>query len=178
MYELGLDRLHQGKDSKRKKAHVTYRAATNRVLFGLYTLFCFTSRFNVPHHTSNAIYTHTEQIMNCFHEVNKLYDGTMNVVNHFYFPTDISSNECFTFQNAMKQEYRMLLVEAMEKYIKANEEGKHWTIDQRLSVPVAVKIIKPIWSFKRKQNPDVERLKPKPQICAHGGMYQWGESYW
>ena len=58
LYESGLRRLariheldQQEKYSKRKKAHVTYCAATTRALFGLNTLFCFTSRFNVPHHT-------------------------------------------------------------------------------------------------------------------------------
>ena len=49
--------------------------------------------------------------MNHFNEVNKLYDGTIHVVHHFYFHTYISSNECFIFQQEMKQEDRMLFVE-------------------------------------------------------------------
>ena len=64
----------------------------------------------MPNHTLNARWTYTEQIVSCFHEVNELYDGTMNEVHHFCFHTDISSNECFTFQQAMKQVDIMLFV--------------------------------------------------------------------
>ena len=54
--------------------------------------------------------------MNRFHEVNKLHDGTMNVVHHFCFHTNIISNECFAFQQAIKQEDIMLFVEAKMMY--------------------------------------------------------------
>ena len=72
----------------------------------------------------------------------------------------------------------MLFAAAMETYINAHDEGKHWTIVQISLVPAAVKTIKSIWSFKRKRKPDGELLKHKSQICAHGDMQQWVESYW
>ena len=74
----------------------------------------------------------------------------------------------------MKQEDRMLFVEAMGKEINDHEEGKHWTIVQRLLVLATVKTIKAIWSFKRKRKSDSELLKHRAQIGAHGGMQQWG----
>ena len=116
--------------------------------------------------------------MNRFHEVNELHDGTMDVVHHFCFHTNIISNECFAFQQAIKQDDIMLFVEAMEKEINSHEEGNHWTIVQRSSVPVTVKTIKAIWSFNRKRKPYGELLKHKAQICSHGGMQKWVESYW
>ena len=177
LYKSGLHRLarihkldKKEKYSKRKKAHVTYRAATTQALFGLYTLLCFTNSFNVPYHTSNVSSTYTEKIMNRFHEVNEIYDGTMTVIHHFCFHTDITSNECFTFQQTMKQEYRMLFVEDTEIEINAHKEGSNLKIALILSVPVTVKTIKSFWSFKRKGKPDGELLKHKSQICAHGGM--------
>ena len=102
----------------------------------------------------------------------------MNVIYNFCFQTGISLNECFTFQKAMKQENIMLLFGAMEKEINDHEEEKHFMIVQRLLVPATVKIIKSIWSFKRKRKRDGKLLKHKAWICAHGGMQHWGDSYW
>ena len=47
--------------------------------------------------------TFTEQVMNLFHEVNKLYDGTLNKIHHFFYSTDIPPNETFTFRKGTKQ---------------------------------------------------------------------------
>ena len=35
-----------------------------------------------------------------------------------------------------------------------------------------------MWLFKRKRKPDGELLNHKDCLCAHGGMQQWGDSYW
>ena len=45
----------------------------------------------------------TEQAMNRYHEVNELYDGTLNSVHHYMYATDIAANDSFTFRNTMKQ---------------------------------------------------------------------------
>ena len=66
--------------------------------------------------------------MNRLHEVNELYDGTMNEIHSFMYSTDITTNECFTFQNAMKQEDKLNLLDAMEKEILDHETGGHWSI--------------------------------------------------
>ena len=67
---------------------------------------------------------------------------------------------------------------AIQKDINTQEEGNHWTIVQRFSVPETVKTIKAIWHFKRKRKPYGELLEHKDQICAHGGMHKFRESYW
>ena len=59
--------------------------------------------------------TYTEQVMNRFHELNKLYDSTMNEIHHFMLSMDVSSNKCFIFNQAMKQDDRMSFIEATEK---------------------------------------------------------------
>ena len=66
----------------------------------------------------------------------------------------------------------------MEKEILDHENGKHWSIVHRNTLPNKAQPIKAIWSFKRKQNPDGELLKHKARLCAHGGMQQWGDRYW
>jgi hypothetical protein len=41
-----------------------------------------------------------------------------------------------------------------------------------------MKTIQAIWSFKRKRYPNGTLNKHKERLCAHGGMQQWGISYW
>ena len=55
--------------------------------------------------------------MNRSHEANELYEGTLNEVNHLLYSTDISSNDSFTFRNAMKQDDKLAFVDATEKEI-------------------------------------------------------------
>ena len=102
----------------------------------------------------------------------------MNEVHHLMYSADITTNECFTSRNAMKQEDKMSFVDAMEKEILDHENGEQWSIVHRNTLPKKAWPIKAIWSFKRKQNPDGELLKHKARLCAHGGMQQWGGSYW
>ena len=116
--------------------------------------------------------------MNRYHEVNELYDGTLNSVHHYMYTTDIAANDSFTFRNAMKQEDKMSFVAAMEKEIADHEAGNHWSVVHRDTLPNRARPIKAIWSFKRKRKPDGELLKHKARLCAHGGMQKWGDSYW
>ena len=94
------------------------------------------------------------------------------------YATKISSNECFTFREAMKQEDKLEFIQAMEKEISDHEEGRHWSVVRRDTLPQNARPIKAIWSFKRKRKPDGQLLKHKARLCAHGGMQRWGESYW
>jgi hypothetical protein len=164
---------------KKVKAHVTFgTAAATKVVFGLFSLFAMTSNLTMPKHRINTDATFTQHCMNRFHEVNELYDGTMNEIHHMMYSADISSNECFTFKQAMKQDDKLSFVEAMEKEIDDHESRGHWHIVHRDTLPSKVRPIKAIWSFKRKRAPDGSLLKHKARMCAHGGMQQWGDSYW
>ena len=55
--------------------------------------------------------------MNSFQKLNELYDGTLNEMHHLLYTTNISTNECFTLRNAMKQEDKLSFFDAMEKEI-------------------------------------------------------------
>ena len=108
--------------------------------------------------------------MNRFHKVNELYFVNLNEVHHFLNATYISSNDSFTFLNAMKQDEQIAFIDAMEKEISDHEKGGHWSIVHRDTLPNKARPIKAIWSFKRKQKPDGELLKHKARLCDHGGI--------
>ena len=121
-YENGLRRSTRMRDQRdmeesRKKyasqAKTTSTSAAAKVAFGLFSVFALDTNTRMPNHQINPDATYTEQVMNRFHEVNELYDGTLNVVHHLMYSADITTNECFTFRNAMKQEDKMLFVDAM-----------------------------------------------------------------
>ena len=89
--------------SQKRKAHVSFgTAAAIKLGFGMFSLIALAANVVVPQHQTKKNATFTQQVMNRFHEVNELYDGTLNEVHHLLYATDISSNDSFTFRNAMK----------------------------------------------------------------------------
>jgi hypothetical protein len=114
-------------------------------------------------------------------EVNELYDGTLNSVVNYAFSTvdlDMSNNKVFTYTKALQQPDAAQFVDAMKKEIDDHKSCNHWEVVPRSTLPVGTKTIQAIWSFKRKCFPDGSLNKHKARLCAHGGMQQWGVSYW
>ena len=91
---------------------------------------------------------------------------------------DLSTNDVFTFPQAMKQDDKVDFVRAMEKEIEDHESRNHWKVVHRSTISQEAKPIKAIWSFKHKRRPDGTLLKHKARLCAHGDMQQWGDDYW
>ena len=138
--------------SHKRKAHIPFgTAAATKITFGLFSLIALATNITVPKHRTEKNARFTQHAMNRFHEVNELYDGTINNVHHLLYATDISSNESFMFRNAMKQDDKMAFVDAMEKEIADHEAESHWSIVQRDTLPNKARPIKAIWSFKRKR---------------------------
>ena len=61
----------------------------------------------MPKHRINKNATFTEKVMNRLHEVNELYDGTLDKIHHFFYSTEITTNETFTLREAMEQDDRL-----------------------------------------------------------------------
>ena len=117
---------------------------------------------------------------NRLHEVNKLYDGTLNDVISYAFSTleiDTSNNKMFTYSKAMKEPDANCFIEAMQKEVEDHELRNHWEIVPRSS-PSGMKTVQAIWSFKRKRYPNGSLNKHKACLCVHRGMQQWRISYW
>ena len=92
-----------------------------------------------------------------FHEVNELYDGTLNAIHTYAFSAialDMTNNEVFTYTKAMQQLDSHLFIEVMAKEIEDHESRHHWEIVRRSTIPPGHKTIQAIWSFKRKRFPD------------------------
>ena len=47
----------------------------------------------MPKHKTTTNATFTEQVMNRFHETNKIYDNTLNKIHHLFYLTDITTEK-------------------------------------------------------------------------------------
>ena len=81
--------------------------------------------------------------MHSFHELNELYDGTINQFHHFAFSSiAIESNKVFTYHKATKEAYVELFIATIPKEIYDHESRNHWTIVKRSYLPSATKKFK------------------------------------
>ncbi len=92
--------------------------------------------------------------------------------------SSITSNDMFTYKQAMREKNYHKFVKAMIKEVDDHENRNHWTIMCCSDMSVDTKTIMSIWSFKRKSYPDGSLNKDKAHLCAHGGMQTWGKNYW
>ncbi len=106
-------------------------------------------------------------MVSCVHELNKLYDGTMNTIVSYAFSTvalDMLNKEVFTYTKALQQPDADKFVEAMGKEVNDHESRDHWEIVRRSTIPAGVKTIQAIWSFKQKRYPDGTLNKRKARF--------------
>ena len=85
-----------------------------------------------------------EKMVSRFHEVNELYDGTLNAVHTYAFSAitlDMSNNEVFTYTKAMQQPDSKQFIDAMAKEIKDHESRHHWAIVRQSTIPPGHKTI-------------------------------------
>ena len=69
---------------KQFKDHVTFGTEeATKVVFGMFSLIALVSNITIPKHQTNPNATYTKHVVNWFHEVNDLYNGTLNEVHHF-----------------------------------------------------------------------------------------------
>ncbi len=79
---------------------------------------------------------------------------------------------CFAKKDHIKS------VEATEVKICDHKDCCHWTLMLCKDLPVDVKTIMAIWSFKCKRFPDGTLNKHKAGLCVHRGQQTWGLDYW
>ena len=149
LHEAGLcrpPRLQELEAKKStKKAHVTWATKATQVisLFTLYSLITDV-KIDMPAYNISPSATLAEHVVCCFHEVNKLYDSTLNSICAYAFSTlalDMSNNEVFTYTKAMQQLDASQFIEVMDKEIDDHQSRGHWDIVGRSTIPPGMKTI-------------------------------------
>ena len=118
----------QSPEPASRMAHATELKEKSKLGLALFSMFC-----TIAVHTSSALSTTVQAPMKStrdatssilsktvesFHKVNTLYDGTLNCFSTAAMAA-ISSNEVFTFKQAMNEDDGIEFVEAMVKEIKS-----------------------------------------------------------
>ncbi len=115
----------------------------------------------------DVVHSTFSKAIDSFHQVNTLYDGTINCFS-MVAQSSIASNETFTYKQAMQEKDYHDFVLAMVHEVDDHEKRGHWTIMQRCNMPPNSKTIMSIWSFKQKRYLDGTLNKHKARLCAHG----------
>ena len=171
--------IQKSRDEKEaEESHPKNRNAfTAKILLVFYTVLLavftkYTSKVMEPKPGATTY----GKLINRFHEANDLYDETLNQLILSVFAT--SSNDKYTYTQAMKQTDKDRFIGAIVVEVAAHEERDNWKMVPRSSLPVGAKTIQSIWSLQRKRFPDGSLNKQKSRISAHGGMKRWGKNYW
>ena len=110
-------------------------------------------------------------------EINKLPDGSNNAFQPFAYHADQSNNDTLYYGQAMKAEDADDFKAAMNKEVKDLYEADVFDIIPIEDKPKDRKLIKFIWSFKRKRSLIGVLIKHKARLCVHGGMQEKGVDY-
>ena len=111
--------------------------------------------------------------------INKnLDDNTSNLIDPRLFAASIADKDTMQYGNTMKAEDCEDFKKAMVKEVTDLTKTHVWKLIKKTDMPNDTKLIRLIWSFKRKHNPLGELLKHKARLCVHGGMQRKGIDYW
>ncbi len=130
----------------------------------------------------SAVFSHGQASINSIKNevdiVNANFDGTLNAIHHMAFVAGKESNECYTYQDMLKQDDAKNFIKAMLVETREHKSCRHWEVVKKSMMPTGTKPIQAIWLFKRKRFPDSSLNKHKVWLCAHSRMQQWGVNYW
>ncbi len=152
LHEAGLHRSPCLKEleanKSNDKAHVTWESKATRAitLFTLYSLVTDV-KIDMPAYNISSSANFAEQAACRLHEVNELYDGTLNSICAYAFSNialDMSNNEVFAYTKAMQQPDAPQFIKAMVREIEENKSRKHWEIVRHSTIPPGKKTIQAI----------------------------------
>ena len=106
-----------------------------------------------------------------------LPDGTSNSFQPFALQAEQSNNNTLYYGQAMKAKDSEDFKAAMRKEVDDLYEADVFDIIPLSDKPKDRKLIKFIWSFKRKRSSLGVLIKHKARLCVHGGMQEKGVDY-
>ena len=107
-----------------------------------------------------------------------LQDGTENLVDPRILAASMADKDTMHYGQAMQAHDKADFIKAMEKEVNDLNSTGVWKLVRKSEMPKDAKLIRLIWSFKRKRNPLGQLIKHKARLCVHGGMQRKGIDYW
>mgnify|MGYP003340111652 CR=1 FL=1 len=88
-----------------------------------------------------------------------------------------ANSDVLNYKQAMDASDNDDYIASMKSEIQIMTEQNIWTSVLHSTMPKDAKVIKSIWSFRRKCNPMGDITKYRSRICAHGGQQQYGRDF-
>ena len=118
--------------------------------------------------------THAGRMCNCDEIIN---DETHN--NPFAFASSLADRDTMYLHQAKREHDWKQFQKAMQEEIDDHTNRKHWSIIKRSEVPKGKKIMRSVWSMKRKRRVGTgEIYKWKARLCVDGSSQTKNVDYW
>ena len=169
-----LDQMTRRKSSRTPQPTTKAKKSSDHTIqrmFGLAASSIKSNYANIKETGLSSFVTH-------FHNINLIFNGTINQCHHLIFSTVAPNNDVFTLKQMLQLKDIRSFVLAMMKEVEDHESRDHWELVLRKDLPAGSKTILNVWAFKRKRHPDGTIYKHKARLNAHGGMQRWGVDYW
>ena len=99
--------------------------------------------------------------------------------NPFAFAATAADEDTMYLHQARKEPDWNEFQKAMVKELQDHRDGKHWKVIPRSQVPEGQKVMRGVWSMKRKRRVGTgEIYKWKARLCIDGSSQQKGVNYW
>lgn len=99
--------------------------------------------------------------------------------NPFANAATLADEDTMYLQQAMKADDKDQFLEAMAKEILDHTKRQHWEVVECSQVPKNQKVMRGVWSMKRKQRVTTgEIYKWKARLCCDGSSQIQGMNYW
>ena len=99
--------------------------------------------------------------------------------NPFALAATLADEDTMYLHQARKQPDWEEFKRAMQKEIKDHTDNEHWVVIPRSEVPRRQKIMRGVWSMKRKRRVSTgEIYKWKGRLCIDGSSQEQGINYW
>lgn len=124
-----------------------------------------------------AIYTYRTETARRIH-AEELVQESMTE-NPFAFAATAADEDTMYLHQARKEPDWNEFQQAMVKELKDHADGEHWEVIPRSEVPKGQKIMRGVWSMKRKRRVGTgEVYKWKARLCIDGSSQKKGVNYW
>ena len=111
-------------------------------------------------------------------------DGELNLDNLLVFNTMLQAmnnkEDILTHGQMLKlkdENERQKFFDAQVPEIEGLEEMQCFSYQRRSSLPKGAKLLRAVWSYRRKRRPDGTILKYKARLCADGSQQKKGIDY-
>lgn len=135
--------------------------------------------------TKHDLFAHVASILHCYHShgMRSMHADILcsdySDIHPLSFAASLADADTFYLHQARKQADWPQFLKAMIDELLAHTTRDHWSVVPVSDIPPGHKIMRSVWSFKRKRRVTTgDVYKWKARLCIDGSSQQHGVNYW